>query len=429
MTSIRRLPPGIASAISRSTSLEVSAPVRQKETVPVEPVRTGFSEESDFQPSADDVDSLLFAHTPLLAGRPGEPTPEPLRSYTGASDFQALAPKYGHLLGTNIPPPGTRSLPTQAGPGIRASTLQAGHAHRPLLKGATLEQAHALAGPEDQVLRYPGADSFTGHSVVRHADGRITDPSAPRAAYADTAAWERAHPGQGRPTVLSREDVELVLGTPEGPARDELLAYFAPEGGEPVDSFEPSVVLGDDSGFTADLSDLPLPPAPEDLLSLLDATQPATDFTVQESDAAAALEDSEPIEVLELEAELEPVAPESVATPAPEAPFADAVTSHAGVHVPFERFNEMSTGESLETARQVAASGSPEQQAQVATALYARGQATSGVDSATYQRAAALAASGSPEATQALLSQVGEANVPAFVRTVMRAGDSGAASA
>lgn len=426
MTSIRRLPPGIASAISRSSSLEVSAPIRQKETVPVEPVRTGFSEHSDFQPSIDDAESLLLSHTPLLAGRPGEPTPEPLRSYTGASDFQARAPRYGHLLGTNIPPPGTRSLPTQ-GPSIRASSLLAEQTRGPSVKGATLEQAHALAGPEDQVLRYPGAGGLTSHSVVRHADGRISDPSAPRAAFADTAAWERAHPGLGRPTVLSREDVELVLDAPEGPARDELLAYFAPEGAETVDSFEPSVVMGEDSGFTADLGDLPLPPAPEDLLSLLDASS-GTGFTVQASDAEPVLEDSEPLEVVELEAQSAPVAPEALAAPASEPPLANTVAPHQDVHVPFEHLHELSVRESLDTAREVAASGSPEQQAQVATALYARGQTPELADAATFQRAAALAASGSPEATQALLSQVGEANVSAFVRTVMQGGDTGSIS-
>lgn len=419
MTSIRRLPPGLSSAITRASSLEVSAPARQKETVPVEPVRTGFSEQSDFQPSTEDVDSLLFAHTPLLAGRPGEPTPEPLRSYTGASDFQARAPRYGHLLGTNIPPPGTRSVPTQ-GPGIRASSLLAGQA-RPSSGGATLEQARALAGPEDQVLRYPGMDALTSHSVVRHADGRVTDPSAPRTAYADTAAWERAHPRLGRPTVLSPEDVELVLDAPEGPARDELLAYFAPEGGESVDSFEPSVVLGGDSGFTADLSDLPLPPAPEDLLSLLDASRPVSDFTVQEADVAPLLEDSEPIELEDFEIQEEPLAPAALATPAAQPPPAP-VESREPARIPAERLQALSASESLDTARDVAASGSPEEQAQVATALYTRGQTTDGADAATYQRAAALAASGSPEATQALLSQVGEANVSAFVRTVLRAG-------
>ncbi len=423
MSSIRRLTSGISSALSRSTSLEVSSPVRPKETVPVEPVRTGFSEHSDFQPSVEDVDSLLSAHMPLLAGRPGEPTPEPLRSYTGASDFQARAPRYGHLLGTNIPPPGTRTPPGSgpAAPGIRASSLLAEQTRGASSKGATLEQAHALAGPEDQVLRYPGADALRSHSVVRHADGRITDPSAPRAAYADTDAFERAHPRLGRPTVLSREDVELVLDAPEGPARDELLAYFAPEGGESVDSFEPSGVLGGDSGFIADLSDLPLPPAPEDLLSLLDASS-GTGFTVQESDVAPLLEDSEPFEILELEAEPEPSAPEAVATSAPEPLLADPVEAREPVRIPDERLQQLSASESLDTAREVAASGSPAHQAQVATALYTRGQ-TEGADAATYQRAAALAASGSPEATQALLSQVGEANVAAFVRTVMRAGD------
>lgn len=296
MTSIRRLIPGLSSLLTRATSLEVSAPVRQQETMPVEPVRAGFSDQSDFLASVDDVDSPLTAHTPLLAGRAGEPTPEPLRSYTGESDFQAQAPRYGHLLGTAIPSPGASSYLPQAPTGLSAASLLAEH------------MAHS--------------------------------------------AREHAHP-------------------------------FA----EPVDSFEPSVVLADDAGFIADLSDLPEPPAPEDLLALLDVSGgKEPDFLVDAADV------------------VEPPRAEVAASATPSA----------------ERIQELSAGEALELARDVAGSGSPEQQAQVATALYARGQQPDVTDAPAFHRAAALAAASSPEATQALLAQVGDASD--FVRTLLREG-------
>jgi hypothetical protein len=319
MSSIRRLSPGLASSITRSTSLEESAPVRkQQETAPVEPVRRGFSDQSD---------------------------------------FQAHAPRYGYLLGTGVPPPGTRSRvgQGQAPGGLPASRLRAEHLARPTVRGATLEEAHGLAAPGAQVLLYPGSVELTRHAVVRHWDGHVTDPSAPTLRYPDTTAWERAHPGHERPTVLSLEDVELVLATPEGPERDELLAYFAPEGGAPVDGFEPARASGEDAGFMADLSDLPLPPAPEELLSLLEAgSDPG--FVADLADAPSLPVDEPSVQVA-ADVGVEPLAVE------------------------------------VSEAR-----GAVELQP---------------------ERLAALAASESPEATQALLTQVGE-DMEAFVRALLR---------
>jgi hypothetical protein len=427
MTSIRRLPPGIASSITRSTSLEVTAPVRKKEeTAAVEPVRRGFSDQSDFQPGVED-ESPLYGHAPLLSGRPGAPTPEPLRSYTGASDFQARAPKYGVLLGTNVPPP--RSLPRRDGmlDTLPASRLQAQQAARPTASGAPLEQALALAPPDAQVLFYAGAEGLEGHAVVRHWDGHVTDPNAPTLRYPDTTAWERSHPGHARPTVLSRDDVELVLGTPEGPERDELLAYFAPESGEAVDAFEPAMAPAGDGGFMADLSDLPLPPAPEELLAVLDAGSD-TGFVADSADVPSVVVEDAPAMRATPEAvpaatpevvRAEPLVAEAPAQTAPPVPVVDVREARATVEVQPERLRELSASDALDFAQTVARAGTPEQQTQVATALYARSQTPEAGESAAFQRAAALSAAGSPEATQALLTQVGEAHVTAFVRTLL----------
>ncbi len=421
MTFIRRLPPGIASPIARSTSLEVTAPVRkQEETAPVEPVRRGFSDQSEFQADVDGADAPLYAHAPLLSGRPGAPTPEPLRSYTGASDFQARAPRYGYLLGTNVPPP--RSLPRRDGllETLSASQLQAQQSARSTTSGATLEQALALAPPDAQVLFYAGAENLAGHAVVRHWDGHVTDPNAPTLRYPDTTAWERSHPGHERPTVLSREDVELVLATPEGPERDELLAYLAPEGEGPVDAFEPALASGGDTGFMADLSDLPLPPAPEELLSVLDASRD-TGFVADSADVPSVVVDDAPSVQVAPDIVPEPLTSEAPAAPVASPSVVEVREAHAAVDVQPERLLAMSANASLQLAGDVARSGTPEQRTQVATALYARSQTAAVGEAATFQRAAALSAAGSPEATQALLTQVGASNLTALVGTLLAA--------
>jgi hypothetical protein len=53
--------------------------------------------------------------------------------------------------------------------------------------------------------------------------------------------------------------------------------------------------------------------------------------------------------------------------------------------------------------------------------LYERSQTPGLGEAPAYQHGAALAGSSSPEATQALLQQVGEARLADFVRTVLQA--------
>ncbi|NBD07825.1 hypothetical protein [Corallococcus silvisoli] len=118
MTSIRRVGSGIATsrAWSISAELEVTAPVRQQPMAPVEPVRRGFSDESDFQADADgDLAGALLADagfTETPSGAPGRASaleaPEPraallenaqLRTFAGVSEFEAAAPSYAQRLG------------------------------------------------------------------------------------------------------------------------------------------------------------------------------------------------------------------------------------------------------------------------------------------------------------------------------------------
>ncbi|RKH06995.1 hypothetical protein D7X74_33340 [Corallococcus sp. CA047B] len=118
MTSIRRVGSGISTsrAYSISSQLEVTAPVRKEPLAPVDPVRRGFSDDSDFQADAEgDLNSALFADlgpgeaAPNAAhGRAGVEAPEPraalmensqLRAFAGVSEFEASAPSYAQRLG------------------------------------------------------------------------------------------------------------------------------------------------------------------------------------------------------------------------------------------------------------------------------------------------------------------------------------------
>ncbi|RKG72528.1 hypothetical protein [Corallococcus terminator] len=124
MTSIRRVGSGISTsrAYSISSQLEVTAPVRKEPLAPVDPVRRGFSDDSDFQADAEgDLNGALFADlgpdeaAPNAArGRAGQESPEPraalmensqLRAFAGVSEFEATAPSYAQRLGMPMSTP------------------------------------------------------------------------------------------------------------------------------------------------------------------------------------------------------------------------------------------------------------------------------------------------------------------------------------
>jgi hypothetical protein len=160
MTSIRRLLSGISSSAVSWARYEVTAPIRHKPTAPIEPVRRGFSDHSDFQSSEEAEHSLLEAHAPNLAGR-ARKTPDPLSAYTGKSDFQARFPRYQHLLGTHVPPPPARYWEKTQSKSQASSEAQSEHAGegdaRPgLTASKDLEKAFELSGEEDSILLYQG---------------------------------------------------------------------------------------------------------------------------------------------------------------------------------------------------------------------------------------------------------------------------------
>lgn len=388
MSSIRRILSGISTATTWAARLEVTAPIRHQPTAPVEPVRQGFSDHSDFQSAQQAESSLLEAHAPSLAGRPRK-SADPLSAYTGHSDFQARLPRYQHLLGTNVPPPPARYWEASRGrtgaqdsQQARQARQDAGSGSRPSVSATSdLEQSFELAGEEDSVLLYTPSEGEGGRSVVQHADGSLTDPENPEQRFPDAEAWEKEHPELQRAVTLSRDDVELVLAMPEGEARDEVLSELAhPEPFEGSDSSGAGI-----DAFMPSLDDLPVGE---------DSTQEASAST---EGFMPSLEDLPGAEL----APRQRVDPEQATLTSPE---------------------ELDEGQSpLELAGQVARQGTPELQARVATALYEQSLAPEGADAAGLRRGAALAASGSPQAAQALLQRVGEGNLADFVRSVMQA--------
>ncbi len=402
MTSIRRLLSGISSSAVSWTRLEITAPIRHKPTAPVEPVRRGFSDHSDFQSSEEAERSLLDAHSPNLAGRPRRGQ-DPLSAYTGKSDFQARFPRYQHLLGTNVPPPPNRYWEA-ARSRSQASTAQQPQqapdsGTRPSLTAtADLEKSFERAGEDDSVLLYTSQGAEGGRSLIQHPDGSVTDPADPEQRYADAHAWESAHPDLTRAASLSRNDLELVLAMPEGASRDEILTELAqPDSlASSPDSFTSSSQAGAAAdAFMPSLDDLPVASEPEPDTSASHGFMPSLEDLPGSGEPVAQLlaatEDSVPLSPEELEAQLSPT-------------------------------GGLAEGRSpLEVAGLVARRGTSEMQARVASALYERSQAPDFPEASTYARGSALAASASPQATSALLQRVGEAHLADFVRSVMQA--------
>jgi hypothetical protein len=360
----------------------------------VEPVRRGFSDQSDFQSASETERSPLGAHAANLAGS-SRKAREALGVYSGLSDFQAALPRYQHLLGVNIPPPPSRF----GAPGRSPSTAATAPEEAPRESGnrpgltatADLEKAFDKVGEDDSVRLYTAESAEDGRSVIQHPDGSITDPKAPESRFEDVAAWERANPGLTHAASLSRNDLELVLAMPEGAARDEVLAELAS-----ADSFtasESSGAAGDD--FMPSFDDLPVNAEPEMEAASTDAFMPSLDDLPGSE---------EPVEAL-----LEAAAEDRLLTPEEfEALLLPTGEPAEGQHP-------------VDVAGQVAQRGTPEMHSRVATVLYERSQTPGLGEAPAYQHGAALAGSSSPEATQALLQQVGEARLADFVRTVLQA--------
>jgi hypothetical protein len=186
MTSIRRLIPGLSSSISRTLGVGTQKPVDpiapRESLEAVEPVRRGYSDQSDFQPDAGDAGDLLAAHAPLLEGRAGAgmPAHQALRVFSGESSFEADPRRYAQRLGSQLP-----------------SSL-----------GAPQERANSVG------------------ALGRRGGAGAPDPSD--ILSPDAAAWELQNLDTSTPSVVEPEDLLFMLDPPGSsePAIPELQLHL-----------------------------------------------------------------------------------------------------------------------------------------------------------------------------------------------------------
>lgn len=277
MTSIRRVGSGISTsrAWSISSELEVTAPVKQEPMTPVDPVRRGFSDASDFRADADgDLAGALLEDLGLTSdpssetrGRAaGLEEPEAraallenphLRTFAGESTFEAAAPAYAQRLG----------MPQSSTPLMQARHFQQ-------------TERRAEAAPADPSL----------------------DPSD--ILSPDAAAWELQNLDTLPSTVSAQEAEDLLFllesGDLSGLSDEELAALSddlgvddaAPDAAEYADGLEASGAPDASDGFLATLEDggpealsaeaPPSAPSPNDFLA------DADDFTMEAVQAEAA---------------------------------------------------------------------------------------------------------------------------------------------
>lgn len=271
MTSIRRVGSGISTsrAWSISNELEVTAPVKQEPMTPVEPVRRGFSDASDFKADADgDLAGALLADLGLTSDPSSSSADEAepraallenphLRTFAGESTFEAAAPAYAQRLG----------MPQASTPMLQARHFQQ-------------TERRAEAPPADPSL----------------------DPSD--ILSPDAAEWELQNLDTMPSTVSSKEAEDLLFllesGDLSGLSDEELAALSdelgmedaAPEASGEAEGLEASGAPDDSSDFLATMEDSGpealSPEAPQGLPSSNDFLADADDFTMEAVQAEAA---------------------------------------------------------------------------------------------------------------------------------------------
>lgn len=135
------------------------------------------------------------------ASRPASAPPAPGAS--GASSFVAASRPRLDLSGGAQPPAST----------LRTERLGDGQAN-------CLERAHALARPGDTVLLCQGTRDASGHALVVHRDGSVTDPNLPGVRYPDLGSLRAQHPQYQPGARIPQAALASVLSVPPGPARD-----------------------------------------------------------------------------------------------------------------------------------------------------------------------------------------------------------------
>ncbi|MBJ6761013.1 hypothetical protein JGU66_09575 [Myxococcaceae bacterium JPH2] len=264
MSSVRRLPSGIASPATRSIAeYEVTTPIRHEPPAPVPAVRHGFSDASDFQAGEDDLAPLLEGHDVSGAtdAGPGADAMGPppaashllehaqLRTLAGISDFESSRPRYAQVLGSPQP-------------------LAASPSPLPSFRPTAMPPREAYA------------------SELNPLD--ILSPEA--------AAWELQNLDTSTPTVDEPEDLLFMLEPPGTSDLDSLSMELGLDDLDDESGFEAEGSLdanGETPDFLADVNDVSAP-EPEFLADSTDVAAPVQEPIAQEAafEAAAPMESS-----------------------------------------------------------------------------------------------------------------------------------------
>lgn len=91
------------------------------------------------------------------------------------------------------------------------------------------ERAMKIATPLDSVLMLDDKTDTSGHAVVQHPDGTITDPNNPDKKYRSVAEYLKANPRYADPIGVRYGDLKMVLELPPGEARNRMIAELGLE--------------------------------------------------------------------------------------------------------------------------------------------------------------------------------------------------------
>ena len=309
MTSIRRVGSGISTSRAHSISaeLEVTAPVRQEALAPVDPVRRGFSDNSDFQADAEgDLAGALLADLglteagPAPRGRASPASPDAseasraallensqLRTFAGVSEFEASAPSYAQLLGTAQP---------SSSPLMQARLFNEGRRTEAVDTDPSLDPSDILS-PDDAAWELQNLDTMPRTVSAQEAEdllfllesgdlSHLSDEEL-RALSEDV--------GAGSTDAEVEASAQGTAGGPEG-SEGDFLATLEDSGPDFAALGSMNVPPPDD--FLADVNDFTLD-APE---ALEPSVVVAPDAHV-ESAAEASVEDVQDADVMELEPE------------------------------------------------------------------------------------------------------------------------------
>lgn len=159
---------------------------------------------------------------PKRAATPPPPPPLAPSGFSQANTFQsAPAPRPRvDLSGGMGMPTATATAPATT---LRTERLGDGRAN-------CLEQAHAAARPGDTVLLCNDTRDASGHAVVLHPDGTVTDPNPPSTTWPSQQAWQAANPHYQEAGRVGQEALDNVLSLPPGPERNAQLRLLGLDG-------------------------------------------------------------------------------------------------------------------------------------------------------------------------------------------------------